>query len=76
MGIIETIKQIEREEVFEKGIGKGRKKGVEEGIEKKSREFIQNLLTAGKFSVSAIAGFAGVAESFVRKVRASVKKKK
>ena len=46
------------------------------GIEKKSREFIQNLLTAGKFSVSEIAGFAGVTESFVGKVRASLKKKK
>jgi hypothetical protein len=68
MGIMETIKQIEREEVFEKGI--------EKGIEKKSREFIQNLLTTGKFSVSEIAGFAGVTEPFVRKVRASLKKKK
>ena len=61
---------------IEKGRKKGIEEGIEKGIEKKSREFIQNLLTAGKFSVSEIAGFAGVTEPFVKKVSASLKKKK
>ncbi|MCC6289400.1 MAG: Rpn family recombination-promoting nuclease/putative transposase [Chitinophagaceae bacterium] len=61
---------------IEKGRKKGIEEGIEKGIEKKSREFIQNLLTAGKFSVSEIAAFAGVTEPFVKKVRASLKKKK
>lgn len=62
------------EQGIERGIEKGIEQGIEQGIEKKSREFIQNLLTSGKFSVSEIAGFAGVTESFVKKVRTSLKK--
>ncbi|MBX2921963.1 MAG: Rpn family recombination-promoting nuclease/putative transposase [Chitinophagaceae bacterium] len=65
-----------RKKGIEEGIEKGIEKGIKKGIEKKSLEFIQNLLSAGKFSVSEIAGFAGVTESFVKKVRTSLKKKK
>ena len=57
MGIIETIKKIEREE----------------GIEIGKEQVVKNLLTAGKFSISEIAGFAGVTEAFVKKVRAALK---
>lgn len=61
MGIIETIKKIQLEEAFEKGI--------EKGIEKKNREFIFNLLHARKFTISEIANLANVSDSFVRKLK-------
>jgi len=64
MGIIEAIKKIEREEAFEKGIEKGKEKVV------------QNLLSANKFTISEIANFAGVTETFVKKVRTALNKKK
>ena len=64
MGIIETIKKIEREEGFERGMEKGKE------------QVVKNLLAADKFSISEIAGFAGVAEAFVKKIRVSLKKKK
>ena len=65
MGIIETIKKIEREEGFEMG--------MEKGIEKGKEEVVKNLLAADKFSISEIAGFAGVTEAFVKKMRAAFK---
>lgn len=66
MGIIETIKQIQLEEAFEKGIQKG--------IEKKNREFIFNVMHAGRFTISEIANFANVSESFVKKLKKELKK--
>lgn len=68
MGIIETIKKIEREEGFEKGI--------EQGIEQGKEQVVKNLLVTGKFTIAEIANFAGVPESFVKKIRAAVRKKK
>ncbi|MBX2921507.1 MAG: hypothetical protein KF746_04870 [Chitinophagaceae bacterium] len=68
MGIIETIKQIEREEVFEKGI--------EEGIEKAKQDVIENLIIRLGLSDKQAADIAEVSVSFVKKVRASLKKKK
>lgn len=65
MGIIETIKKIEREEAFEIGI--------EKGIEKGKLQVVQNLLNAGKFTIAEIAGFAGVTEAFVKKVKGKKK---
>ena len=61
MGIIETIKKIEREE------------GIEIGMERGKEQVVKNLLAADKFSISEIAGFAGVTEAFVKKVRAALK---
>lgn len=61
MGIIETIKKIEREEGFEKGI--------EQGIEQGKEQVVKNLLATGKFTIAEIANFADVPESFVKKVR-------
>ncbi|MBX2922535.1 MAG: Rpn family recombination-promoting nuclease/putative transposase [Chitinophagaceae bacterium] len=61
-----------RKEGIKEGIGKG----IEKGIEKGREQVVQNLLAAGKFSLSEIAGFAGVTESFVKKVRAALQKKK
>jgi hypothetical protein len=64
MGIIETIKKIEREEGFEKGIEKGK------------QEVIENLITAFALSDKQAARIAGVPEAFAKRVRASLKKKK
>ncbi len=66
---------------IEKGIQKGIQKGMTEGIQKgraegmgkgaaqKSYEVVKKLLSAGKFTIPEIAGFAGVSEDFVRKVK-------
>lgn len=61
MGIIETIKKIQLDEAYEKG--------VEKGIEKKNREFIFNLLQADKFTISEIANLANVSHAFVKKLK-------
>jgi predicted nucleic-acid-binding protein len=57
MGIIETIKMLEREE----------------GMEKKSYEVVKNLLQANRFTIPEIANFANVTEDFVRKVKKDLK---
>jgi len=61
---------------FEKGIEKGIEKGRKEGFEKGIEKIVQNLINNGKFTVPEIANFAGVPESFVRKVRSSMKKRR
>ena len=57
MGIIETIKMLERKEGFEKG------------VEQKSHEFVTRLLQTTQFTISEIAHLAGVTEDYVRKVQ-------
>ena len=64
MGIIETIKKIEREEVFEKGIEKGK------------QEVIENLIIKLRLSDKQVADIAEMPVSFVQKIRAALKKKK
>ena len=64
MGIIETIKKIEREEVFEKGIEKGK------------QEVIENLIIKLRLSDKQVADIAEMPVSFVKKVRVSLKKRK
>ncbi|PVD54247.1 hypothetical protein DC498_02380 [Terrimonas sp.] len=76
MGIIETIKKIEREEVFEKGIEKGMEKGIEKGIEKGKREVIENLIIKLGLSDKQVADVTEMPVSFVKKIRAALKKKK
>ena len=84
MGIIETIKKIEREEGFEMGMEKGREKGIEEGmekgiekgIEKGKREVIENLIIKLGLSDKQVADIAEMPVSFVKKVRVSLKKRK
>ncbi|TDE18592.1 hypothetical protein [Dyadobacter psychrotolerans] len=61
MAIIETVKMLTREEALQEGI--------EKGADKRSYEVVTKLLLSGKFSISEIANFAGVTETFVRKVR-------
>lgn len=60
---------------LEKGMQQGIEKGIEKGVENKSYEVVENLLSAGRFTISEIARFATVTEEFVEKVRASLVKK-
>ena len=80
MGIIETIKKIEREEGFEIGMEKGMEKGIEKGIakgiEKGKREVIENLIIKLGLSDKQVADVTEMSVSFVRKIRASLKNKK
>jgi hypothetical protein len=76
MGIIEAIKKIEREEVFEKGIEKGIEKCIEKGIEKGKREVIENLIIKLGLSDKQVADVTEMPVSFVKKIRAALKKKK
>ncbi|MBX3257408.1 MAG: hypothetical protein KF862_25005, partial [Chitinophagaceae bacterium] len=64
MGIIEAIKKIEREE------------GIEIGMEKGKQEVIENLITELGLPDKQAARIARVPEAFVKKIRASLKKKK
>jgi len=70
MGIMETIKMITREEAREEGL----KEGLKEGAEKKTYEFVKNLLLNTEFDNAKIASFAGVSETFVEKVKKEVTK--
>lgn len=65
MGIIETIKMLEREE--------GMEIGNKNGMEKKGYDVVKNLLQANRFTISEIANFANVTENFVRKVKKDLK---
>lgn len=56
MGIIETIKMLEREE------------GIEIGVDRKSYDVVKTLLLTQRFTTSEIANFANVSEAFVEKV--------
>ncbi|MBX3256920.1 MAG: hypothetical protein KF862_22475, partial [Chitinophagaceae bacterium] len=64
MGIIEAIKKIEREEAFEIGMEKGK------------RDIIENLIIKLGLSDKQVADIAEMPVSFVKKIRASLKKKK
>jgi phage portal protein BeeE len=52
------------------------KSAEEKGIEKKNFEVVENLLSANRFTVAEIANFAGVTESFVKKVQSKYYKKR
>ncbi|MGJ7031393.1 Rpn family recombination-promoting nuclease/putative transposase [Niabella hirudinis] len=51
-------------------------KGLEKGAEQKSYQVVCNLLSSTNFDVAKIAALAGVTESFVKKVKISLKNKK
>ncbi len=61
MGIVELMKERETHRLIEKG------------AEQKSYEFVKKLLAAKKFTIAEIADFAGVTETFVKKVKAGNK---
>lgn len=70
MDIIEQVKQMRLEEARKEG----RKEGRNEAAEKKNRLFVTNLLTSTSFSVTKVAGLAGVSEAYVKRVKASLVK--
>ncbi len=63
MGIVETVKEIFKEQ--------GKLEGKLETEEKNKTEFVTKLIQANKFTIAEIANFATVNEDFVRKVQAS-----
>lgn len=58
------------------GMQKGIEKGMERGIEKKSFEVVENLITELGLSDKQVARIAEVSETFVKKVRTAMRKKK
>jgi hypothetical protein len=61
---------------IEKGRKEGMEKGMEKGAEQKSHEFVKNLLSNTNFDIAKIAALADVPESFVKKIRTGLQKKK
>jgi predicted transposase/invertase (TIGR01784 family) len=55
------------------GHEEGRVEGIQEGLEKGKAEIVKNLLATGKFTVAEIVIFAGVTETFVEKVKKTLK---
>ena len=45
---------------------------MEEGMGKKTYEFVKNLLLSGELTVAKIANFANVNEAFVRRVKKEI----
>ena len=72
MGIIETIKERETQKILERGIEKGKAEGR---IESKT-EVVRNLITKLGLPDAQAAEIAEVPVAFVKKIRASLKKKK
>ena len=66
---LDTAKREGHEEGRVEGIQEGIEKGRVETEEKKNYEFVKNLLIANKFTLSEIAIFASVTETFVEKVK-------
>jgi len=64
MGIIETIKERETQKILERGIEKGK------------TEVVRNLITKLGLPDAQAAEIAEVPVAFVKKIRASLKKKK
>jgi predicted transposase YdaD len=68
MGIIETIKERETQKILERGIEKGKAEG--------KTEVVRNLITKLGLPDAQAAEIAEVPVVFVKKIRASLKKKK
>lgn len=58
---------------MEKGIEKGMEKGIIKGEERARFELVKNLLVETEFTVTKIATLAAVSETFVRKVKKTLK---
>jgi predicted transposase/invertase (TIGR01784 family) len=69
MGVIEQLAEIKHQEGREEGREKGRKEGRKEGREEGKAEVVRSLLAKTEFSAEKIAEIAGVAVSFVSKIR-------
>lgn len=61
---------------MEKGIVKGIEKGMEKGIKQKGYEVVENLIIKFGFNDEQAANAAGVPVAVVKKIRATLKKKK
>jgi hypothetical protein len=59
---------------LEEARAEARKEARKDEAEKKNRVFVTNLLSSTSFSVAKIAGLVGVSETFVNRVKASLKK--
>ncbi|MDR0792303.1 MAG: hypothetical protein LBE82_03270 [Chitinophagaceae bacterium] len=79
VNITDMLKDItfkkENDIFYIEGQREGHKSGQHEGDTNARSEVVENLLHAGKFTVSEIANFASVDEAFVKKVRAKLSQK-
>ncbi|MFT4204428.1 MAG: hypothetical protein QM610_11030 [Chitinophagaceae bacterium] len=79
MGVVELIRERKTQELLQKGreegIEKGLKQGKVEGKAEGKSEVVRNLILKLGLSDTQAADVAGVSEAFVKKVRASLKKK-
>jgi len=62
--------------MLDRAAKQGVQRGVKQGEQKKSREFVENLLTKFDFTVEQAAEAAEVSIEFVQKIRAQLNKKK
>jgi hypothetical protein len=68
MGIFEIV--------AEEAVKKERRRtriGIKKNKAKSKTEFVQNLLSANRFTIGEIATYAGVSEDFVEKVKKTLK---
>ncbi len=63
-----AVKKTAREKLA-KAMEEGMEKGIEKGAAQKSYEVVKKLLSAGRFTITEIADFAGVSENFVRNAK-------
>ena len=56
-----------------KGMEKGIEKGMEKGMKKEKEAFVKNLLLNTNFTIAKIAGLANATESFVKKIKKTLK---
>jgi hypothetical protein len=64
MESISSFFKVENDIFYRLGIKKGRKEGVE--------TVVKNLLLANQFTIAQIAAYAGVPQTFIRKVKKSL----
>lgn len=64
------------QEKLKEAMKEGMEKGMEKGAEQKSYEFVKNLINKFGFTDKEAASAAEVSTDFVKKIRASLKKKK
>ncbi|MBX3255447.1 MAG: hypothetical protein KF862_14995 [Chitinophagaceae bacterium] len=76
MGIIEMLKERETQKILKKGMAEGEAKGIEKGKAEGTAAAVRNLITKLGLSDAQAAEVAEVPVSLVKKVRASLKKKK
>jgi predicted transposase/invertase (TIGR01784 family) len=76
LAIMDSIAKLitkEKDILYRMGERDGLEKGKMEGEEKTRYEVVKNMLAANKFTIAEIANFANVTESFVRKVKKTIK---